>query len=107
MSRHREDDMPTAPRKHKRAAVDPRDLAAALVAIADQRSLRPGEAADYLTHVRGCPTSHGHLANMRVTGGGPPFRPAGRYITYTRDALAGYADAPRGPARGSTSTRAA
>src|SRR5260370_34004460 len=97
MSRHREDDMPTAPRKHKRAAVDPRDLAAALVAIADQRSLRPGEAADYLTHVRGCPTSHGHLANMRVTGGGPPFAPSGRYLPCTRHAPAGHSDPRLGP----------
>jgi hypothetical protein len=71
------------------------------------RPLRTAEAADYLTAGRGVPTSPGHLANLRVTGGGPTFRRAGRYVTYTVTALDAYAAARLGPEQSSTSARAA
>jgi hypothetical protein len=69
------------------------------------RLLRTNEAATYLTDALGIPTSPGHLANLRVTGGGPTFRRAGRYITYAIAALEQYAKKHLGPEQSSTSSR--
>jgi hypothetical protein len=93
--------------RKRSAAVNPVADVNTLIAIADQRSMRPPEASDYLTHVLGCPTSAGYLAVMRVKGGGPLFRRSGRYITYGKQALDLYAQRRLGPELSSTSARAA
>jgi hypothetical protein len=103
-------DMPTRPRKRTAAnaainsLIESAERTAELRHILKQikRPLRTNEAADYLTHVRGCPTSPGHLANTRVIGGGPAFAKSGRYVTYTIAALDDYADRRIGPELRST-----
>src|SRR5882757_629585 len=63
-------------------------IAATVAALRELgRPLRTPEAAFYLTEGRGVPTSPGHLANLRVDGGGPKFHLAGRYPLYTLSAL--------------------
>jgi hypothetical protein len=47
-----------------------------------QRRLRRVEAARYIQEKWGYPCSPLTLAKLAVTGGGPPFRKAGRYPLY-------------------------
>ena len=51
------------------------------------RLLRRAEAATYIQTKWGYPCSPRTLAKYAVTGGGPPFRKAGRYPLYHPDDL--------------------
>jgi hypothetical protein len=83
-------------------------IAAAVTALRQlDRPLRTDEAAFYLTEGCGVPTSAGHLANLRVVGGGPTFRLAGRFPIYAIPALDAYAEQRIGPEQTSTSSRRA
>jgi hypothetical protein len=82
-------------------------IAAAVAALRQlNRGMRTEEAAFYLTEGRGVLTSAGHLRNLRVSGGGPAFRLAGRYPIYTIASLDAYADRRIGPERLSSSAAA-
>jgi hypothetical protein len=78
-------------------------LADLLVLRELDRPLRTDEAAVWLREELGVPISPGQLANLRVIGGGPAFQHAGRYVTYTKAALAAYAKERLGGERRSTS----
>ena len=54
------------------------------------RLLRRAEAATYIQTKWGYPCSPRTLAKYAVTGGGPPFRKAGRYPLYHPDDLDGW-----------------
>jgi hypothetical protein len=51
------------------------------------RLLRRAEAAEHIRRKWGYPCSPRTLAKYAVTGGGPPFRKAGRYPLYHPDDL--------------------
>jgi hypothetical protein len=104
---------PDRRRKSKKADIPPHkpDLPAIAAAVAALRELgrplRATEAAFYLTEGCGIPTSVGHLANLRVKGGGPKFRYAGKWPLYKPSALDAYAEQLIGPEQTSTSSRRA
>ena len=54
------------------------------------RLLRRAEAAEHIQGKWGYPCSPRTLAKYAVTGGGPPFRKAGRYPLYHPDDLDGW-----------------
>src|SRR5262249_2573781 len=54
------------------------------------RLLRRTEAAEHIQQKWGYPCSPRTLAKYAVTGGGPPFRKAGRYALYHPDDLDGW-----------------
>ena len=66
-------------------------LASLMVLRELDRPLRTDEASVWLTEELGVPVSAGQLANLRVIGGGPAFQYAGRYVQYTKAALAAFA----------------
>ena len=55
--------------------------------LVPSRLLRRAEAARHIHHKWGYPCSPRTLAKYAVTGGGPPFRKAGRYPLYHPDDL--------------------
>ena len=50
-------------------------------------NLRRADAARYLRETHGIPCAPATLAKYACLGGGPPFRKAGKFPIYSRDAL--------------------
>jgi hypothetical protein len=95
-------------RRRKSEVPDLPAIAAAVAALRQLgRPLRASEAAFYLTEGCGVPTSVGHLANLRVNGGGPKFQYAGKWPLYNLTALDVHAKKVIGPEQASTSSRRA
>ena len=66
--------------------------------------LRRSQAAQYVVDNFGFPLAAKTLAKMAVTGGGPPFRRAGRFPLYDPIDLDEWAEKKIGPLQSSTST---
>jgi len=69
--------------------------------------LRRTQAAQYVVENYGFPLAAKTLAKMAVTGGGPPFRRAGRFPLYDTDDLDAWAARKIGPLQASSSQREA
>ena len=67
-----------------------------------RRFLLPDAAAAYV-RATGIPMTRSHLAKLRVVGGGPNFRKAGRHVLYEPTALDQWIDQRVGPAQQHTS----
>jgi hypothetical protein len=65
--------------------------------------LRRTQAAQYVVENYGFPLAAKTLAKMAVTGGGPPFRRAGRFPLYDPNDLDRWAEEKIGPLQASTS----
>ena len=61
------------------------------------------EAAEYLTEVRGLPTSWRSLQKLACVGGGPVYQIYGNRAVYTNENLDAYAEAKLSSPRRSTS----
>jgi hypothetical protein len=68
-----------------------------------ERRVRRKEAARYITEVWGIPMSPKTLAKLAVTGGGPPYRKAGKFPLYEITALDEFAKTKLSPLVSSTS----
>ena len=62
------------------------------------------QAAEYLTHELGLPTSWRSLQKWATTGGGPPYRRFGNKAVYLVGELEEWAEAKISPPQLSTST---
>ena len=68
----------------------------------NRRFLLPEPAAAYIRDT-GIPMTKNHLAKLRVLGGGPAFRKAGKHVLYEPPALDRWIEKVVGPSQQNTS----